>query len=362
MGIPGQQREGQRIQHAVLFLHGDGRIAQRPSLTAAWNRQRTAATASETAPSEELAPRRAAPPRPRAASNRPGVASAHIHQIWPAAGSPDLDHAAVQNGGSARGYSPSTTTLPHCWPAPTQPAAKSLRPMGPRRSYGLCRGLRGRLSGREAECFGMGPAVVLGQHLADLATHTVPKLSSQRSNCAYPAGVAGNSDTPSSPPIPSSAAATWTSAWVSTPPVMAGVFTMDTVIPFVVEGWHAPAGHRTGEPWPLVQARQNRDGTAGGCQKNWDPADRSFRKTTSGVSRLARQAGTQATDPTPVPGQTRGSRAGSTHPHPPSDYEWLRALSVPRGGRMHISRFWVSGVRHGRQLAAAALACAAHLR
>ena len=50
----------------------------------------------------------------------------------------------------------------------------------------------------------------------------MPKPCSQPSNCAYPAGVAGNSDTPSSPPIPSSAAATWTSAWVSTPPVMAG--------------------------------------------------------------------------------------------------------------------------------------------
>ena len=30
-------------------------------------------------------------------------------------------------------------------------------------------GLRGRLAGRGAECPRMGPAVVLGQHLADLA-------------------------------------------------------------------------------------------------------------------------------------------------------------------------------------------------
>jgi hypothetical protein len=71
------------------------------------------------------------------------------------------------------------------------------------------------------------------------------------------------------------------------------------------------------EPWPLIQTRQTRDGTTGGCPKTWDPADRSFRKTTSGVSRSAGQAGTQATDPTPAPGQTRRSRAGSTHPHPP---------------------------------------------
>jgi hypothetical protein len=92
---------------------------------------------------------------------------------------------------------------------------------------------------------------------------------------------------------------------------------MVNVIPFVVEGWHAPAGRPDWEPWPLVQARQHRDGTAGGCQEPGIPADRSFRKTTSGVSRLAGQAGTQATDPTPTPRQTIGSRAGSTHPHPP---------------------------------------------
>src|SRR6266581_7169595 len=92
---------------------------------------------------------------------------------------------------------------------------------------------------------------------------------------------------------------------------------MVNVIPFVVEGWHAPAGRRAGNPWPLAQARQHRDGTAGGCQKNLGPADRSFPKTASGVSRLAGQAGTQATDPTPAPRQTVRSRAGSTHPHPP---------------------------------------------
>jgi hypothetical protein len=50
------------------------------------------------------------------------------------------------------------------------------------------------------------------------------------------AGAAGNSATPGSPPTGSSAAATCTSAWVSTPPVMARarrrVSTMVTVIPF----------------------------------------------------------------------------------------------------------------------------------
>ena len=59
--------------------------------------------------------------------------------------------------------------------------------------------------------------------------------------------------------MPSRAAATWPSACVSTPPVTAAVFTMDMVIPFVVEGWHAPAGRRSCEPWPLAQARQDRE-------------------------------------------------------------------------------------------------------
>ena len=53
--------------------------------------------------------------------------------------------------------------------------------------------------------------------------------------------------------------------------------------------------------------------------KTWDPADRSFRKTTSGVSRLAGQAGTQATDPTPAPLQNRVSQAGSTTHILPAD-------------------------------------------
>src|SRR5215469_1999505 len=51
------------------------------------------------------------------------------------------------------------------------------------------------------------------------------------------------------------------------------------------------------QPWPLAQARQRRDGTAGRCRKNLGPADRSYPKTTSGVSRIEGQAGTQATDP-----------------------------------------------------------------
>src|SRR5215813_80809 len=146
---------------------------------------------------------------------------------------------------------------------------------------------------------------------------TVPKPCSQPSNRAYPAGLAGNSATPSSPPIPSRAAATWVSAWVSTPPVTAAVLTMDIVIPFAVEGWHAPAGRRSRDPRPLVQARQIGTAPPVGATNNLGPGRQVVRKTTSGVSRLAGQAGTQATDPTPRPGQNPGSRAGTTYPHTP---------------------------------------------
>ncbi len=60
----------------------------------------------------------------------------------------------------------------------------------------------------------------------------------------------------------------------------------------------------------------------------YQPADRlwltalsrsSRRTARSDVSRIGGQAGTQCPDPTPVPGQNHGSRAGagSTYPHPP---------------------------------------------
>ena len=76
------------------------------------------------------------------------------------------------------------------------------------------------------------------------------------------------------PPMPSRAAATWLSAWVSTPPVTAAVFTMVMVIPFVVEGWHAPAGRRSCEPWPLAQARHDRE-----RHRRWVPQNLGSRPT-----------------------------------------------------------------------------------
>ena len=78
--------------------------------------------------------------------------------------------------------------------------------------------------------------------------------------------VTGNSCTPRSPPIGSSAAATCRSAWVSTPPVMTRASsTMVIAVPFRVEGWRAPAGRRTREPRPLPRpGRSDR-------QRRWVP-------------------------------------------------------------------------------------------
>src|SRR5213078_2272529 len=63
-----------------------------------------------------------------------------------------------------------------------------------------------------------------------------------------------------------------------------------------------------------------------GATKPGIPADRSNRRTTSGVSRIAGQAGTQATDPTPTSGQNPGSRA-EAHIHIlPAEYLRLAAI------------------------------------
>ena len=60
---------------------------------------------------------------------------------------------------------------------------------------------------------------------------TVPKLAIQPNNSTCPAGVVRNDSTPNSPPIGSNTAATFTSRWVSTPPVTARVSTMVIAIP-----------------------------------------------------------------------------------------------------------------------------------
>jgi hypothetical protein len=138
------------------------------------------------------------------------------------------------------------------------------------------------------------------------------------------AGVAGRSDRElpdaQQSPMGSSAAATCTSACVSTPPVMARVSTVVNAIPFLrLKGWHAPAGRRTCEPRPLHRTgrsdRQRRQ-----VPGIWGPADRSSRRTArSGVSRIGGQAGTQCPDPSPPPNHHRGSRARSTTHTLPAD-------------------------------------------
>src|SRR5690348_2215845 len=78
---------------------------------------------------------------------------------------------------------------------------------------------------------------------------------------------------------------------------------------------------------PLTPASRtgqaDQTGSAGGCQKTWDPADRSFRKTAwKSVSRIGGQAGTQA--PTLRPHHLKTPEAepeARTHILP-ADYEW----------------------------------------
>ena len=77
---------------------------------------------------------------------------------------------------------------------------------------------------------------------------SVPNEHSQACKSANPAVVVGNDQTPSRPPLASSAAATCTSRWVSTPPVIGRVSTMVIAIPSqfnLVKGWHARPGKET---------------------------------------------------------------------------------------------------------------------
>src|SRR5438046_8421591 len=101
------------------------------------------------------------------------------------------------------------------------------------------------------------------------------------------------------------------SAWVSTPPVMARVFTMVMAIPFLWlrDGTHPLAA---GPVNPGLLHRTGRSGRhRGWVPKNLEPGRRIVSRTArEGVSRFAGQAGTQAPGPTPTPPQNRVSRAG----------------------------------------------------
>ena len=172
-----------------------------------------------------------------------------------------------------------------------------------------------RTPGR-GEVPGQAGAVAAGALDADQAHGPEPAQPAQQ------AGVPGRAwrgtpATPSSPPTGSSAAATCTSAWVSTPPVMAACL-LRWSLPSLsqVEGWHAPAGRRIREPRPLAQAGQIRPAPPVGARRPGPrPTDR-FARQPAGVSRFAGQAGTQAR---PYARTTANQRKqGRKHyPHPP---------------------------------------------
>src|SRR6202011_3683553 len=80
--------------------------------------------------------------------------------------------------------------------------------------------------------------------------------------------------------------------------------------------WPSNLGTPASDPGQADQT-----GNAGGCQKKLGPGRQIVSQDSpSGVSRFGGQAGTQASDLTPAPGQNRGSRAGSTTHSLPADF------------------------------------------
>src|SRR6266700_1699981 len=115
---------------------------------------------------------------------------------------------------------------------------------------------------------------------------------------------------------------------------MARVFTMVNAISFLwLKGWHAPAGRRIREPRPLPRPGGS-DRAAPVGARNLGPGRQIVSQDSpSGVSRFGGQAGTQASDATPPPGKTGGSRAGSITHILPADY----ASRGPGGGACEVA-------------------------
>jgi hypothetical protein len=92
---------------------------------------------------------------------------------------------------------------------------------------------------------------------------------------------------------------------------------MVIAVPFVVEGWHAPAGRRTREPRPLAQARQIGPAAPVGA-RNWDPAGKPVAGQPQRRRPDRRSGRVPGPDATPEPPQHPGSRAAcrkhSSHP------------------------------------------------
>jgi Transposase len=107
-------------------------------------------------------------------------------------------------------------------------------------------------------------------------------------------------------------------------------------VPFVVEGWHAPAGRRTREPRPLPRpgrsGRQRRQVPGTGTR----PASRE-QDNLNGVGRIAGQAGSQAPTSRPYHRKTPevGRCARNRSPHPPcrlsAQVRWAAVRCMPRG-------------------------------
>ena len=88
-------------------------------------------------------------------------------------------------------------------------------------------------------------------------------------------------------------------------------------------------GRRTCETLASDPGQADQTGSAGGCQKTWArPTDR-FAGQPERRQPNRRSGRTQAPDPTPVPSQDQGSRAGSTTHTLPAGPEALPTLSLP---------------------------------
>src|ERR1022692_2971944 len=137
----------------------------------------------------------------------------------------------------------------------------------------------------------------------------------------------------------SSAAATCTSAWVPAPPVMERVPAMGDAISFLRlrDGTHPLA---VGPVNPGLLPGTGRSGRH--CrwvpETGARPTDRS-QDSPNGVGRFGGQAGTQAPDPTPVPGQNHGSRAGTTIHILPAESVLVAHGSQARQSGAHIDHF-----------------------
>src|SRR3954451_3135983 len=119
-------------------------------------------------------------------------------------------------------------------------------------------------------------------------TVTSPKVRNQASSRRYPAAVVGNDWVPSTAPRWSHAAATCTSAWVSTPPMTAAAADVMVVMPVLFRRWGGTGTHK-----PTVG--QDRDGASSQAPtRSLPPAVRA-----QGVSR-------------PVDGSLRGQPLGAS--------------------------------------------------